>query len=180
MHSQPNEAEAARPWRVFYTLPRAEKKCEERLAQRRVAVFLPKYAVVRQWADRKKKVVEPLFRNYIFAQVDEQERLTVLQTPGIVRCVSFGGAPAEVPAAEVEQLRIAEQDPERLTVIAFPQPGIGEAVTVVEGPLQGLRGEVLQHRGQTYVVIRVAAIRQAVRVNVPAAWVRRDQHLPVG
>ena len=83
-------------WRVFYTQARAEKKCEQRLGQRGVEVYLPTHKVVRQWKDRKKKVVEPLFRNYIFVRVDEQERLHVLQTPGIVRCVSFGGTPAEV------------------------------------------------------------------------------------
>ncbi len=165
------------PWRVFYTLPRAEKKCETRLAQRHVEVFLPTCEVVRQWKDRKKKVVEPLFKNYIFARVDEQDRLRVLQTPGIVRCVSFGGAPAEVAAEEIAQLQIAQKDPSQLLRIDYPPPGIGEAVTVVEGPLRGLHGEVIEHRGQLYVVIRVAAIRQAVRVSVPAAWVQADPSL---
>ena len=164
-----------RKWRVFYTQSRAEKKCEERLAERRVEVFLPKHKVVRQWKDRKKKVVEPLFRNYIFAHVDEHERLRVLKTPGIVRCVSFGSTPAEVDEGEVEQLQIAQKDPNRLQLVEFPVPGVGEEVTVTEGPLRGLHGEVIDHGGQYYVILRVTAIRQAVRVHVPAAWVQPNR-----
>lgn len=165
-----------RKWRVFYTQSRAEKKCEERLIDRRIEVFLPKYETIRQWKDRKKKVIEPLFRNYVFAHVEEQERLRVLQTPGIVRCVSFGGTLAEVDSEEIEQLKIAQQDPKRLGLVDFQLPGIGERVTIEQGPLQGLSGEVLDHGGQLYVIVRVNAIRQAVRVHVPAAWVRQDDN----
>ena len=137
-----NESTIARPgrlWRVFYTTPRAEKKCEERLLAQQLEVFLPKCIVVRQWKDRKKKVVEPLFNNYIFAQVDELERLSVLRTPGIVRSIGFGGTPAVVSDAEIEQLQIAQKDPRRLTHIPYPMPNIGALVTVTEGPLPSPR-----------------------------------------
>ncbi len=158
-------------WRVFYTRARAEKKCEERLERRQVDVLLPKRAVMRQWSDRKKKVIEPLFRNYIFARVDEKDRLCVLRTPGIVRCVSFRGEPARLRSEEIDQLKRTQQAPDRLAVVDL-RPPIGEEVTVTEGPLQGLSGEVLEHRGQTYVLVRVEAIRQAVKVQVPADWVQ--------
>ena len=173
---QENTAVATRrKWRVFYTQSRAEKQCEARLARREIDVFLPKCEVVRQWKDRKKKVIEPLFRNYIFACVDEQDRLRVLKTPGIVRCVSFGGTPALVDTTEVEQLKIAQQDPARLRLVDAPLPTLGKIVTITEGPLRGLRGEVAQHRGLYHIILRVTAIRQAVRVHVPAAWVEPER-----
>ncbi len=174
MEQEDTETTDSRKWRVFYTRSRAEKQCEERLEQRRIDVFLPKNEVVRQWKDRKKKVIEPLFRNYIFARVDEQERLTALKTPGIVRCVSFGDAPAEVDTAEIEQLKIAQQDPARLRLVDAPLPTLGAPVTITEGPLRGLCGEVTEHRGQYHLILHITAIRQAVRVHVPAAWVNPD------
>ncbi len=158
-------------WRVFYTRARAEKKCEELLQERDIEVFLPKQLVIRQWRDRKKKIVEPLFPNYIFAQVDEDTRLRVLQTPGIVRCVSFDGKPARVSEAEMEQLQIAQRDPHRLRRLEGPLPRIGEEVTITEAPLRGLRGKVMEHRGQVHLIVQVTAIRQALRVQVPAGWV---------
>lgn len=161
-------------WRVFYTFPRAEKKCEQRLNDQSIEAYLPKHTVVRQWSDRKKKVVEPLFRNYIFAHVDERERLRVLQTDGIVRCVSFQGEPAIVQAEVIEQLKIALERGDGFAVVDYvPRPKIGSKVVVTEGPMRGLRGEVQEHRGQTHVLVAIPAIRQALKVNVPAAWVQK-------
>ncbi|GIV59070.1 UpxY family transcription antiterminator [Rhodocaloribacter litoris] len=157
-------------WRVFYTAPRAEKKCEQRLQERRFEVFLPKRAVIRQWKDRKKKVIEPLFPNYLFAKVDEGERIRVLQTDGIVRCVSFGGRLAQMSEEEIENLRITQNDPLRLEPLHGPLPPRGTKVVVQEGPFRGLRGEVVSHRGETHVVLIVPTIRQAVRINIPAVW----------
>lgn len=163
---------AQKCWRVFYTHPRAEKKCEERLQEQHIEAFLPKYTAVRQWKDRKKKVTEPLFRNYVFAHVDDIERLRALQTQGIVRCVAFGGKIAEVDPEEIEQLKILQGDLEGLSAVSYPQFQIGEQVAVKAGPMAGLRGEIIEYRGQQYVVVRVHAIRQAVRVHVQAQWIR--------
>jgi len=156
-----------RYWRVFYTRARTEKKCETRLDDRNIDVFLPTRTVLRQWSDRTKEVVEPLFRNYIFAHVDEAERLRVLRTNGIVRCVSFRGEPARLRDEEVEQLQRTQNAPDRLSPVDL-RPAVGETVTVRKGPLQGLTGEVLQHRGQTHVLVRVESIRQGVKAEVAA------------
>lgn len=172
VHRRRVPAARTKHWRVFYTSPRTEKKCEERLLASRLDVFLPKRIVVRQWKDRRMKVEEPLFQSYIFAHVDERERIRVLQVPGIVRCLAFGGALAALSDAEVEQLKIAQNDPERLVATGASLPVPGTPVTVEVGPLRGLRGEVVEHRGQTHVVIHIAALRQAVRVRIAAAWLR--------
>jgi transcription antitermination factor NusG len=156
-----------RRWRVFYTAPRAEKACETRIQERGIDVFLPKYSALRRWSDRKKEVIEPLFPNYIFAHVDEAGRLGVLRTPGIVRCVTFEGRPADVSEEEIEQLKILQQAPGRLALTAYRLPDVGTPVTVVEGPLRGLRGDVVEHRGQLHIVVQVNAIRQVVWVHLP-------------
>lgn len=168
--SDPN---SSRVWRVFYTRARAEKKCETRLEDRRIDVLVPKKKEIRQWSDRKKEVTVPLFRNYLFARVDEKDRLHVLRTPGIVRCVHFDGAPARLREETVEQLQTAQKAPDRLSVADF-RPPVGKTVTVTKGPLQGLTGTVQQHRGQMHILVRVKAIRQAMKVEVPADWVETE------
>ena len=156
-----------RVWRVFYTRARAEKKCEERLDDRRINVLLPKRAVQRQWSDRTQRVVEPLFRNYIFAKVNEKERLRVLRTRGIVRCVTFRGEPARLREEEAEQLQRTQQAPGRLEAVDL-RPEIGTPVVVTDGPLQGLTGRVLEHRGRAHVFIRVESVQQSVKVEIAA------------
>jgi len=58
-------------WFVFYTKSRQEKKVNELLLKRGFEPFLPMQAIVRQWSDRKKKVVVPLFNSDIFVCVEE-------------------------------------------------------------------------------------------------------------
>lgn len=158
------------PWRVFYTRPRAEKKCEERLRNCRIEVFLPQRTVVQQWKDRKQKVTQPLFQNYIFARVDEQERIAVLRSPGIVRCVAFGGRPASITEDEIERLRIMQTRPEWLEPVDVPLPSVGKKITVDTGPLRGLSGVVVEHRGTTHLVVQISSIKQAVKVIIPATY----------
>lgn len=160
-----------RIWRVFYTQPRAELKCEERVEAAGIETFVLKREVVRQWSDRKKKIIEPVFRSYLFARVHEAERLDVLQTPGIVKTVNFGPSFAEVSEDEIHQLRLAQFEPRRLALYDLQLPARGERVVVTQGPMKGLTGEVVEHRGEQYLVIRIHAIRQALKVNVPAEWV---------
>lgn len=158
-------------WRVFYTRPRAEKKCEQRLENSLIEVFLPKRTVVRQWADRRQRVSQPLFRNYIFACVSEHGRIAVLRSPGIVRCVAFGGRPAVVSQGEIDRLRIMQARPDWLEPVDGPLPDVGDEVTVESGPLQGLSGMVAEHRGDMHLVVQMPSIKQAVKVIIPAAYV---------
>lgn len=156
-------------WRVFYTAPRAEKKCEDNLREQSLEVFLPKLAVVRRWKNGvRKRVEEPLFPNYLFARVSERDRIRVLETAGIVRSVMFDGKLAELSDEEIEQLRITQQNPEEISRILYPIPAVGDHVEVQDGPFQGLRGEVLEHQGQSYIVLSLEAIRQSVRIKVQA------------
>lgn len=155
-----------RRWLVFYTSPRSEKKCEVRLRERGIDVFLPKYTTVRQWKDRKKKVYEPLFRNYIFARVDEGERIEVLQTPGIVQGLIFGSELAQLSEDEIERLKISQKNPDSVSVSNRWLPAVGEVVTVKNGALKGLKGEVLEQRGEIYIIVRVNAIKQMMKVHV--------------
>ena len=161
-----------RQWRVFYTRARAEKACETQLDNRGVDVLCPKQKVVRQWSDRKKEVVEPLFRNYLFAYVTERERLHVLRTNGIVRCVHFHGQPATLRPEVVADLKKVQTAPDRLSAVDL-RPPVGTTVTITDGPpgLRGLTGELREHRGQTSVLVRVELLRQAVRIQVAGDWV---------
>ena len=152
-------------------MPRSEKKCEKELIKKDIQVFLPKCTTVNQWSDRKKKVETPLFQNYIFARVDERDRIRVLQTKGIVRCISFGGKLATVTAQEIEQLKIVQAHPEWIEALAHPIPSLGASVQIQEGPLQGLKGEVIEHRGLVSLVVRIPSIKQSIKVVLPNAIV---------
>jgi transcription antitermination factor NusG len=160
-------------WRVFYTKPRAEMAAEKRLRQRGMDVFLPKRSVLRTWSDRKKKVIEPLFRSYIFVHVNELGRLEVLRDDAILTTLRDADGFAQLRPEEIDALRHSQTDPERLGVVDFPLPPVGTPVEVIYGVMAGMKGEVIVHRNHEYIIVRVDSIGQAVKINIPADWVRR-------
>src|SRR5437764_11639868 len=81
-------------WFAVYTCANHEKSVADQFAGRGVEHFLPQYESVRRWKDRKMRLQLPLFPGYVFVHMAAQERLRVLQVPGVVRLVRFNGSPA--------------------------------------------------------------------------------------
>jgi transcription antitermination factor NusG len=93
--------------------------------------------------------------------------------------VTFQGAPAALPDAEIETLRIA------LAAGVLAQPhcylSVGSRVEICRGPLQGCRGILLRRQGQFRVVLSVEMIMRSIVVEVDASDVlavdRKDSRL---
>ncbi|CAD5252793.1 MULTISPECIES: transcription termination/antitermination protein NusG [unclassified Imperialibacter] len=97
-------------WYVLYTRSRAEKKVAESLKKHGFRSYCPTVTTLKQWSDRKKKVQEPLFRSYVFIQATEEERVLILQTPGVINFVYWLGKPAIVKQNEIEAIGIFTQE----------------------------------------------------------------------
>src|SRR5215469_13750006 len=80
--SSPSDAS----WYAVQTTPRHEKKVSEELAAKDIHCFLPTLRHMRQWSDRKKVVIEPLFAGYVFVRIPTQssDRVAILRTRGVV------------------------------------------------------------------------------------------------
>src|ERR1700685_111816 len=85
---------------AVYTRHQHEKLVADSLRLNEIEVFFPTYDVVRQWADRKKRLALPLFPGYVFVRCNLERRLKVLTTPGLHSLVMFNGKPARIQDAE--------------------------------------------------------------------------------
>ncbi len=158
-----------RKWRVLYVRPRYEKKVEKQLLEAEIEVFLPLQEVMRQWSDRKKKVILPLFPGYIFVHVDERERSRTYDVAGVMKYVHFSGAIAEVRSDVIESLKILVHGaPLDLEVTSERLP-LGAQIRIKHGPMAGMKGHVVQYRGNRKVAVVIEAIQQTVMVEVPVA-----------
>ena len=92
-------------WYAVYTKPRWEKKVADLLARKGVEHYCPLNRVVRQWADRKKTVEEPLFKSYVFIRSTVAELLKVKQTDGVVNLVYWLGKPAVIRDEEIDTIK---------------------------------------------------------------------------
>ena len=92
-------------WYAVHTKPRWEKKVALLLLEKGIEHYCPLNKVMKQWSDRKKMVLEPLFKGYVFVQVPEADKWELLTTNGIVNYVHWLGKPAKIRNVEIETIR---------------------------------------------------------------------------
>jgi transcription antitermination factor NusG len=74
-------------WYAIYVNSRHEKKVASLLESKLVEIFLPLQKKTKQWSDRKKIVLEPLFTSYLFVRIQETEKEKVRETSGVLNFV---------------------------------------------------------------------------------------------
>jgi len=158
-------------WYALATRHHHEKKVNERLQQKGITCYLPLYSTYHEWSDRKKKVSEPLFSCYVFAQIALKERFTILQTEGVIRLVSFNHIPAPIPEKQINSIRQLLK--ETVLLEKVNDWVVGQEVEVIDGPLKGIQGVLQKIKDQsTKLVIVIEALCQAVAVEIDASLVR--------
>jgi transcription antitermination factor NusG len=90
----------------------------------------------------------------------------------VIRILGNGNALTPVPTEEIEAIRRAVASGLPVEPFDLLQPG--EPVQVQTGPLAGIKGEVVYHKGKHRLVIRVTALNdRAVSVEVDHTNVAR-------
>lgn len=162
-------------WYAASTASRHEKRIAEQLQQRNIEYFLPLYESTHRWSNGNHRVQLPLFPGYIFLHIALAERLRALEIPGVVRLVGFSGVPFPLEESEIDGMRAGLQAGLR----AQPHPYLtrGARVEIIRGPLQGMTGILLRHRGSLRVVISVDLIMRSMLVEVDLGDVVPLRHL---
>jgi transcription antitermination factor NusG len=153
-------------WYAAYTKSRHEKKVAAHLEMKRVEVFVPLYNATHIWNGRRAALQLPLFPGYVFVRISLEDRMRVLEAPGVIHLVGSAGLPIPLPDAEVDQLRKCLA-PE-LKAEPLPYLRTGDQVRIVDGPLAGWTGMVVRHDGETRFVISVDLIMRSVAIKVEA------------
>ena len=156
-------------WYAVHTRSRHEKRVAEQLQLMSIECFLPLYNTWNRWKDRNALVQLPLFPSYIFVRIAPEDRLRVLQPPGVVRLLGNESRPEPLPEAEVVALQTAlSQD---LPIEPHPYLKVGELVLITRGPFEGLEGLLLR-KNRLRVVLSLSQIYSSFVLDVDATTVR--------
>lgn len=153
-------------WYAVYVRSRFEKKVYRMLLDKHITSFLPLLETWKQWSDRKKKVSDPLFRGYVFVNIDmRHDHLSVLETEGVVKFIGIKKVPSVIAEKDIDWLRKLVREPDAIgrTVIALPP---GQKVKVLAGPFKDFEGVVLKHGRETRLVVFFDSIMQGVEVSI--------------
>ena len=138
-------------WHVLYTKPRNEKKVAARLTVAGYTVYCPLQRVRRQWSDRVKVVEEPLFKGYLFINIEEKKRDEVFSFPGAVRYLFWLRRPAVVRDSEIHTIQkwLGEYDHEDIDISEIK---LGDYVRITSGQFSGEEAVLLDRRSNKAVV----------------------------
>tara|TARA_B100001093_G_scaffold163236_1_gene155617 strand:- start:12219 stop:12680 length:462 start_codon:yes stop_codon:yes gene_type:complete len=128
-------------WFVIYTKPQFEIKVEKMLQNIGIRAYCPVYNQIKQYSDRKKKVIKPLLRSYVLVNINDKDRDKVFSVPGVIRYLFWLGKPAIVREEEIELMKNNLSGIyETIKVSTLKK---GDAYNIKEGPLKGLKGQVV-------------------------------------
>jgi transcription antitermination factor NusG len=117
--------------------------------------------------DRRKKILVPLLPGYVFVHTDlsPTEYLDILKTVGVVRMVGFEGKPIPASEEEISSLKILDGTDRTVQNRAYMKRG--DLVMIMEGPLKGLIGFYLRHKGKSEkVVVSIELLRRSLAVEI--------------
>lgn len=137
-------------WYALYTRPKWEKKVAELLTKKGIISYCPIRKVTKQWADRKKIVLEPLFTSYVFVSISANEYIRTLETDGVLNFVHFLGKPGIIKNEEIDVIKQFLAEYENVAVIKAVQSN--DKVRILNGPLTALEGEVVEVKNKTVKV----------------------------
>ena len=159
----PIPADAPR-WYAVYTYPRHEKAVADQLETKCVETFLPAFASRSRWKDRSVEISRPLFPGYVFTRICLEERTKIVSIPSVVRILSFNGRPAEIPAQEIESIRLCMGGSAKLEY--HPVLEVGERVRIRSGAFEGVEGIVVNQEHKCKVVVSISLIQKAVAFEI--------------
>ncbi len=151
-------------WIAVYTKSRHEQIVINELNKKNIESYCPMLKERRQWSDRKKWVHFPLFRSYIFANIEIKENIYVLQTIGVNKIVQFQKKISIIPNQVIDNIKNIIKGGYKVEQADYFIKG--DEVCVVSGPLKGLDGVVLDLRGANKIIIKIEAIQQALSVEI--------------
>lgn len=153
-------------WYAIYVNSRAEKKVALELEYNNISYYLPMVKRLKQWSDRQKWVEEPLFRSYIFVNIEQSEFHKVLQTFGVVKYISFENKAVNIPEVQIIAIRnyLQDSDPENIDETDWK---VGKRVEVISGSMVGLLGDLIEVQGKHKVKVEIEAVGSSLLINIP-------------
>ncbi|MCW8877867.1 MAG: transcription/translation regulatory transformer protein RfaH [Kangiellaceae bacterium] len=153
-------------WYLASCKPRQETRALENLENQEVIAFLPTLSVEKVLAGRKQVVSEPLFKGYLFINIQPEDPQwpKIRSTRGIRDWVRFAGKPAKIPKSLIEQLWQQEIEPQlKLVEKRFNK---GQTIRIMSGPFEGLNGIFESDDGDLRSMILIEFLGKTNRISV--------------
>jgi len=135
------------------------------LIQSGFEVFLPLRNEKRQWSDRVKTVVAPLFPSYIFVQCYPHQITTVAGFTHVVTPVRLDSKFAFLSERDIEVIRLILETGYAVAV-QESKLSAGDFVKIAHGPFKGLEGRLLHERGGVKFMVELDVLDKTISIEI--------------
>ena len=153
-------------WFVLYTRPNQEIKVAEQLKEMKISCFCPTVTVIKQYSDRKKKILKPLLPCYVFVFIEEEKRNDVFSVFGIVRYMFWIGRPATVRENEIELMK--QHLNGVYQSVSLTKLTRGQLYKISEGVFSGRIGKVVETQ-KNKIKLELQSLGMIVTLRLKAA-----------
>ena len=158
-------------WFAVYTGYKREKIVVKRLREKNIQAYVPLQQLTRYYTRKIKKVELPLISCYIFVKINQSEYIPVLETPDILHFVKFNREMVPIPEQEINILRQIVGEGIEIEV-SQEKVKIGQMAEIIGGRLTGLKGRVIDEKGDKNFVIELDALQYNLHMQVPKKYLR--------
>jgi transcription antitermination factor NusG len=153
-------------WFVLYTKANQEIKVTEQLNKIGVSCYCPTVTIIKQYSDRKKKVLKPLIPSYVFVFIEEGRRNDVFSAFGVVRYMFWLGKPAVVREKEVKLMKkYLNGEFQSVSLTNFTK---GQLHKISEGIFAGKIGRVIEIQ-KNKIKLQLESLGMIVTLKLEAA-----------
>lgn len=134
-------------WYAVYTKPRWEKKVASLLDEAGIENYCPLNKVVKQWSDRKKVVLEPVFKSYVFVKIADKLKWELKKVNGILNFVYWLGKPAVINENEIITIKKFLNEFSDVKVEEQNKLTVNNKVRIKQGVMMDYQGILIELTG---------------------------------
>lgn len=163
-------------WLVLYTKPKHEKKVFEYLKKLNISCFFPTYTATKQWSDRKKKIISPLFPSTIFVLESDLEIINQNKIDSFKGFLRQNNSFAIVKNYEIENIKILLNQWNGIFLnedsVTSDEIKKGVNVIVTKGPFENLVGKSIVVNKKHKIVIEIQSLGFNTQIELPKSFVK--------
>lgn len=156
-------------WYVLQCKARQEDRAKLNVENQGYVTCLPQMKLTKRLRGKRQTVIEAVFPGYLFVQLDEaRANFNALRsTRGVLAFVRFGGVPATVPDAVMQQLlTLAEVSGDIQSHFEVGSFETGSIVEVTEGPFIGLKAIYQMPKGEDRCLVLLDMLGKQQHIEI--------------
>ena len=153
-------------WFILYTKPNKEIQVAEHLKELGFVSLCPTITIVKQYSDRKKKIIKPLIPSYVFVFIEDGRRNDVFSIFGVVRYMFWMGKPAIVRDNEIELMKQYHNG--LYQSVSLTEITRGQFYKISEGIFAGKTGKIIETQ-KNKIKLELESLGMSVSLRLQAA-----------